>query len=190
LQSGSRVIGADGPRGQLHADRVLLAGGAWTDFLLARFGIKLGIKPIRGQIALFDTAKPRTRCVLMQGSRYLVPRLDGKVLAGSTEEDVGFDAHPTGSGIAGLISFAISLMPMLGEAHLEKTWAGLRPGSPDGLPFLGPVRGLENLFVAAGHFRSGLQLSPGSGLLMAQRLLDQPTLMSLDGFALDRKTAP
>jgi glycine oxidase len=69
---------------------------------------------------------------------------------------------------------------------LEKTWAGLRPGSPDGLPFLGLAPGFENLFVAAGHFRAGIQLSPGTGLLLKEMLLKEPLTMPLDAFRLDR----
>ena len=68
----------------------------------------------------------------------------------------------------------------------EKTWAGLRPGSPDGLPFMGPAPGIENLYVAAGHFRAGIQLSPGTGLLMKEMILGQPVSMPMDAFRLDR----
>ena len=179
----SRVLGVDGPRGRLLADRTLLASGAWTDGLLKQLGLSLGVKPIRGQMVLFNTGRPGARRVLMQGSRYLVPRLDGRVLAGSTEEDVGFDTSTTDEAIRGLIAFAKRLVPVLANATIETTWAGLRPGSPGGLPFLGPVPGFENLFIAAGHFRSGLQLSPVTGLVMAQLLTGQPTSINLRGFA-------
>ena len=80
-------------------------------------------------------------------------------------------------------------MPGLARAHLERCWAGLRPGSPDGLPYLGAVPGFENLFLAAGHFRAGIQLSPGTGLVMKELLLDQPTTVPLEPFRLDRPGA-
>src|SRR5205085_9865198 len=134
--------------------------GAWTDLLLGQVGGAVRIRPVRGQIALLNTGTPGVRPVLLQGKRYLVPRADGRVLVGSTEEEAGFDARPTAGAIAGLLEFAAELVPSLADAPLEKCWAGLRPGTPDGLPFLGPVPGLENVFVAAGHFRSGIPLPP------------------------------
>jgi glycine oxidase len=74
----------------------------------------------------------------------------------------------------------------LAGANVEKTWAGLRPGSPDGLPYIGPVPGIDNLHVAAGHFRAGIQLSPGTALLLKERILGQPLSMPMDAFRLDR----
>jgi glycine oxidase len=187
---GNRVAGVEGERGRLPAGKVLLAAGAWTESLLGDLGFSPGIKPIRGQIALLDTGTPGVRPLLLQGKRYLVPRLDGKILAGSTEEDVGFDARATEEGIRGLLSFAFRLLPSLRAARLEAKWAGLRPGSPDGVPFMGLVPGWKNLHVSAGHFRAGLQLSPASGLVMAQQILGQAPLIPLEAFRLDRPVPP
>jgi glycine oxidase len=108
------------------------------------------------------------------------------VLVGSTEEEAGFDARPTAQAVAELLAFAVGLVPDLADAALERCWAGLRPGTPDGLPFLGTVPGFRNLFVAAGHFRAGIQLSPATGLVMKQILTGVPPVMSLDAFRLDR----
>src|SRR5262249_4610943 len=132
---------------RLFAHQFLLAAGPWTESLLSETDHKLGIRPIRGQIVLFKTSRVGVRPILVQGKRYLVPRTDGRILAGSTEEDVGFDARPTEEGIAGLLEFAHRLVPSLKEAEVERTWAGLRPGSPDGLPYLGRVPGRENLHI-------------------------------------------
>jgi len=129
---------------------------------------------------------PLLRRVVMLGKEYLVPRLDGRVLVGSTEEDVGFDCRPTPAGIAGLLNTAISICPALGQAHLERTWAGLRPGSPDSKPFIGPVPGHDGIYVAAGHYRAGLQLSPVTGLLVKQLLAGQETSVPLGVFRLER----
>ena len=139
---------------------------------------------------LFDTGRAGADPLLLQGKRYLVPRTDGKILAGSTEEEAGFDARTTTEGVAGLTAFARELLPSLASAPIEKSWAGLRPGSPDGLPYLGNVPGWENLHIAAGHFRAGLQLSPATGLVMAQHLLGKPTLLALEAFRLDRPAGP
>jgi glycine oxidase len=88
--------------------------------------------------------------------------------------------------MAGLLEFAFSVVPALREAPVERCWAGLRPGTPDGMPFLGKVPGIDNLFVAAGHYRAGIQLSPATGLVVKEMMLGEPTTIPLDAFRLDR----
>ena len=115
-----------------------------------------------------------------------MPRLDGRILVGSTEEWVGFDKRNTAGAVAGLIHFATELIPTLANAHLERSWVGLRPGSIDGLAVIGHVSGTKNLFVASGHFRSGLQLSPATAMLIRQLILGQEPSIPLHAFACDR----
>jgi glycine oxidase len=186
---GGRVLAARTAEGPLAAERFLVATGAWTDPLLEQAGWRPGIRPVRGQIALLNTGAPLLRRVLMWGPRYLVPRPDGRVLVGSTEEDAGFEKRTTAAAVAELLALACRLVPGLGAAHLERCWAGLRPGSPDGLPYLGTVPGFDNLFLAAGHFRAGIQLSPCTGLVMSELLLGRPTTVPLAPFRLDRPGA-
>lgn len=188
VRQGGRVTAARTAQGDLRAGRFLVAAGAWSDGLLGPLGWRPGVRPVRGQIAMLNTGAPLVRRVLVQGKRYLVPRPDGRVLAGSTEEDVGFDKRTTAAAVAELIEFACSLVPGLAGAHLERCWAGLRPGSPDELPFLGPVPGCDNVFVAAGHFRSGIQLSPATAWVMTELLLGRPAPLPLEAFRLDRIT--
>jgi glycine oxidase len=188
--SGRRLTAARTAVGDFAADCVVLAAGAWSESLLAQVGWRPGIRPVRGQIALLNTRVPLFRRVILWGSRYLVPRPDGRVLVGSTEEDTGFDKRTTAAAVSELLRMAGALVPALADAHLERCWAGLRPGSPDGLPFLGPVPGLDNLFVAAGHFRAGIQLSPATGLLLKELLLGQPLTIDLAPFRLDRPAVP
>jgi glycine oxidase len=183
---GRRVTGVRTPNGVFHAGQVLLAGGSWTDALLEPLGCRAGIVPVRGQIALLHMQPVPVHCVLLCGSRYVVPRPDGRILVGSTEEWVGYDKRTTAAAIGELLSFAIKLVPVLGGAALERSWAGLRPGSRDGLPSLGPVPGWQNLFVAAGHFRHGIQLSAGTGLLMKELLLGQKTTLDCSPFSMER----
>jgi glycine oxidase len=184
---GERIIAVQSVRGTLSAGRFLVAAGSWSDHLLDAVGVRSGIRPVRGQIALLNTGRPLLRRVLCTGKRYLVPRPDGRVLVGSTEEDAGFDKRTTTEAIRDLLALACELVPALAEASLERCWAGLRPGSPDGLPYLGAVPGCSNLFVAAGHFRSGIQLSPGTAEVMTALLrAEQPTL-PLEAFRLDRR---
>ena len=144
------------------------------------------LKPIRGQIALLHTGTPLMRRVVNVGKRYLVPRDDGRVLVGSTEEDVGFVKHTTAEAIAELLRFGVELVPALKNAALENCWAGLRPATPDERPYLGRIPGFDNAFVAAGHFRSGLQLSPGTAVVLRQCILGQPVDIDLSAFRLDR----
>jgi len=183
---GQRVIAVWTDRGRAKAGQFLLAAGAWSDALLQPIGWRPCIRPIRGRIALINTGVPLFRRILLWGTRYLVPRPDGRVLVGSTEEDAGFDKRTTTRAIGDLLVLACHLVPGLADAHLQRCWAGLRPGSPDGLPFLGAVPGFENLFVAAGHFRAGIQLSPATGLVMKELFLGQPLTVPLDAFRPDR----
>jgi glycine oxidase len=183
---GGKVRAVATGAGRLTAGRFLVAAGAWTDALLRPLGCTPGVRPVRGQIALLNTGTPLFRRVVQDGKRYLVPRPDGRVLVGSTEEHAGFDKRTTAAAIRDLLDFAAGLVPALAAAHLERAWAGLRPGSPDGLPFLGPVPGFDNLFVAAGHYRSGIQLSPATGAVMADLLMGREPAVPLEEFRPDR----
>lgn len=188
-RQGDRVTGVRTTAGDYSAAKICLTSGAWTGHLARTLGIEAAVAPVRGQIVLLATPRlPFTR-VIEWGSRYLVPRPDGRILVGSTEERVGFDRRTTAAGVGELIGLAQEVVPALAIAQVERTWAGLRPGSPDGLPFLGRVEGFDNLFIAAGHFRNGLQMSPGTAVLMRQLLLDQPTDIALDAYAVSRASA-
>ncbi len=187
-RAGNHIEAVETDHGRRWAGQFVLTAGAWSEELLQPLGWQPGIRPVRGQIALLNTGEPGVRPMLLWGKRYLVPRGDGRILIGSTEELAGFDPKPTAAGITGLLELATALLPALAEAHLEKCWAGLRPGSPDGLPYLGKVPGLENFLVATGHFRAGLQLSPGTGLILRELLLGRASPMPLEPFRLDRGT--
>ncbi len=190
-RAGARLIAALDESGTAYpAGRFLIAAGAWADSIVPSLGIRTGIHPVLGQIVLFRPPRPLLRRIVSVGKRYLVPRDDGRILAGATEEpEAGFEKRNTESGVAGLIDFACSLVPGLRIAEVERTWCGLRPGTPDGLPFLGPVPGFANAFVAGGHFRAGIQLSVATGRVMAELLTGRPPFLPLEVFALDRPPA-
>jgi glycine oxidase len=187
---GSRTEAVETDQGRLTAGNYLIAAGAWTNPLLEPLGWRLNIHPVRGQIALLNTGTVGVQPLLLHGKRYMVPRGDGRLLVGSTEEDAGFDARPTAGAIADLLQFAETILPSLANATVERCWAGLRPGSPDGKPYLGTVPGVDNLFVAAGHFRSGIQLSPGTALVMKEVILGEKPTIALEDFRLDRPPTP
>jgi glycine oxidase len=189
-RQGERITAVESEHGRLVAGRFLLAAGAWSGALLGQLGWRPGIHPVRGQIVLLHPPTPLLRHILLWGARYLVPRSDGRVLIGSTEEDAGFDKRTTAGAISELLALACRLVPALAEVPVERCWAGLRPGSPDGLPFLGAVPGSANLFIATGHFRAGIQLSPATGLVIKELLLGQRLTIPLDDFRLDRVVAP
>lgn len=172
--------------GDLSAGVICLTGGAWTRDLLAKLKVSIALRPIRGQIALLNTGEQTLRRIINVGPRYLVPRGDGRVLVGSTEEDVGFEKRTTAEAIAELLRFAFALVPSLASATLETCWAGLRPTTPDGKPYIGRIPGYENALVAAGHFRSGLQLSPGTALLMRQLIMNETPQIDLESYRIDR----
>lgn len=168
------------------AEKVCVTAGSWSRQILQPLGVELPVKPVRGQIVQLRLSKLPFTCVIERGRRYIVPRADGLILIGSTEEHVGFDKRTTADGVAGLLEFARCIAPELGSAELVNSWAGLRPGSPDELPFLGRVAGFANLYVGAGHFRSGLQMSTGTGSILAEILQDREPPVSLRGLTVDR----
>ena len=183
---GDRIRAVRTNTGSLSADAICLTTGAWTGAIARGLGVSLAIKPIRGQIALLSLGRPLFSRIVNEGPRYLVPRPDGRVLVGSTEEEVGFDRRTTAGAVGELLRFAMSLVPDLESAQLERSWAGLRPSTSDGLPYLGRVPELENAYVAAGHFRGGLQLSTGTAAVMNQLMEGEQPEVDLTPFRLDR----
>ena len=167
-------------------EQLCITAGAWSASILQKLGFTAPLKPVRGQMVQLQLPVQPFPCVIEQGRRYLVPRRDGLVLVGSTEEDAGFQKETTPEGTSGLLEFASHLVPSLASAPVARTWAGLRPGSPDELPLLGLVPGFTNLFVGAGHFRSGLQMSPATATILADLMLGIAPAISLDGLQADR----
>jgi glycine oxidase len=180
---GSRVTGVRTPGGDIGAERVVLAAGAWSG-QLSRL---LQVRPVRGQIALLEMLPRPFSHVLLCGRNYLVPRLDGRMLVGTTEEEAGFDPRPTAAGVGRLLELARRFVPCLKDAAMLRAWAGLRPASPDGKPYLGPVPGMEGLFAASGHFRNGLTLAPITADLITQLLTTGRTEQDLAPFAPGRQ---
>ena len=190
LRDGSRVAGVaatvDGSPEIVRADWYVLAAGAWSERLAATLGVTLATRPIRGQIALVRLPRPRLARVVNRGLDYLVPRDDGRLLIGSTLEDAGFDRRTTPDVIASLFAFGESLLGDLGCGAIEQSWAGLRPGSPDGLPTIGRLPGAENAVVATGHYRAGLHQSPGTAVLVADIIGSRTSPVDAAAFRPDR----
>jgi len=135
---------------------------------------------MRGQMLAYRSTA--VRHAIWGENGYLVPKAGGVVFAGATVEDVGFRKKTTARALAGLRHMASALVPALRGAEVASAWAGLRPGSPDGLPIIGALPGRENVYVAAGHFRNGILLAPITGKLVSQLILEGQTEMSLKPF--------
>ncbi len=186
LRRGDRVVAIRAAADTLAADHVVLAAGPWTRALARRLGVNVPTYPVRGQmLALSGLGKP-LRHVLWGRGGYLLPKPGGFVWVGATVEDVGFRCRVTRKGLLWLRRVARTLVPTLRYAQVASTWAALRPGSPDGLPILGPLPGWRNVSVATGHFRNGILLAPITGKLMAQHILEGRTEMPLEPFGLSR----
>jgi glycine oxidase len=119
------------------------------------------VVPVRGQIVLLKLPSRPFTPIISRGKTYLVPRHDGHVLLGATEEpDAGYNKRNTAAGVSKLVASALQMVPSLADAPIEATWAGLRPGTPDDKPYIGPVPGFDGLIAATGHFRTGLTNAP------------------------------
>ena len=180
--SGVRILAVRTPNERYSAEKFVIAGGAWSGGITRQLKVEIPVRPVRGQMVLLSEAPVSFSHVLNNGPRYLVPRADGRILVGATEEETGFEKRNTVEGVAGLLEFARQMVPGLANARLEQIWSGLRPGSPTGDPFLSRLPRHVNGYVAAGHFRSGLQLSPATGTLMAQLIQTGTTELDLDPF--------
>lgn len=181
-----RVRGVRTPRGELACGAAIVTAGPWSESLLNPLHIEVPTPPVRGQMVLLRTLTPSLQRIVEWRERYLVPREDGHVLVGSTQEDAGFDATTTPEAIASLRDDAFRLCPALAAAEQVRAWAGLRPGSRDQRPYLARVPAFDNLFLAAGHKRVGLQLSTGTAVVMADLVLGRTPRVELAPFAVDR----
>lgn len=192
--AGGRLTGVEVRRGagreRFEADSFVLAAGAWTGGLAEPLGLTIDTRPIRGQIALLAFPEQRLARVVNRGLDYLVPREDGRVLAGSTLEDIGFDRATVAADIDRLLGVAADLLGDLSAATVERSWAGLRPGTIDGLPRIGRVPACANAFLAAGHFRAGLHQSTGTAVLVADFVEGRPPALEVEPFAPARPAGP
>ena len=186
---GIRIAGSEGGAATdtVRADRYCLAAGAWSGHLAESLGLHIETRPIRGQIALLRLPEQVLTRVVNVGLEYLVPRSDGRLLVGSTIEDAGFEKITTPQTIQRLLEFAHSFLGSLPDATLEQSWAGLRPGSVDGLPFIGAAPACSNAFVAAGHFRAGLHQSTGTAVMLADLITGRTPALDPMPFAPGRR---
>lgn len=183
-----RVSGVETSRGFISADAVVIAGGAWSSLLGAgdKALPQLRIKPVRGQMLCFQPSVPLARHVIYSPRGYVVPRRDGRLLAGSTSEHAGFEKQVTAAGVQQILAAALEISPRIASLPLTDAWAGLRPRAADTLPVLGPCAEIAGVYYATGHYRNGILLTPITGELIAGAIVDRTFPATLEIFSPDR----
>ena len=174
---GDCVVGVQTCAGPILGDQVVLAAGAWSGELLGTLGLSLPVEPVKGQMILYKCAPGFLSSMVLAKGRYAIPRRDGHILIGSTLEHEGFDKTPTDAALESLKASAVELIPALADAEVVGHWAGLRPGSPEGVPYIGEVPGFKGLWLNCGHYRNGLVLAPASCQLFTDLLLERTPII-------------
>lgn len=183
IREGSTIAGVNTARGEIRGDHVVLSAGAWSGELLGLLGLELPVEPVKGQMILYKCAPDLLSSMVLAKGRYAIPRRDGHILIGSTLEHEGFDKTPTDVALESLKASAVELIPALADAELVGHWAGLRPGSPEGIPYIGRVSGFDGLWLNCGHYRNGLVLAPASCQLFADLLLGREPIIDPTPYA-------
>jgi glycine oxidase len=180
-----RVLGVRTSRGFRPARAVVNAAGAWAGTLPGA-PLPLPVRPKKGQMAALAVPRGFARRLVWTPDVYLVPRADGRLLIGATVEDAGFDQRVTAAGVASLLGAALQAAPSLGGFTVSETWAGLRPDSSDGRPFIGATS-IAGYYLAAGHYRNGILLTPVTAELLADAIEERAS--ALDAAPFDPRRA-
>jgi glycine oxidase len=181
VEKGGRAVGVDVDSDRVEADAIIVAAGSWSSQIVGARIDPRAVRPVRGQMVELHTRLPVCQRVVAGGGVYLVPRADGRLIAGSTMEHAGFDKRVTAQGLGRILSGAVALCPALAQAEVHASWAGLRPWTEDDLPILGEGP-LPGLLLATGHFRNGILLAPITALLISQLLHGQVTEVDMTPF--------
>lgn len=184
-QNKARVTGVKTHAGNLLADKVLIASGAWSAKLLKNIEINIDVAPVKGQMILFKSDPDKIKRIVLSQDRYVIPRRDGRVLVGSTVEHTEFDKSTTVEAKKELIQEAVRIMPCLADATVEHHWAGLRPGSKQGIPYICAVPEIEGLYLNSGHYRNGVVLGPASARLAADLILQRSPIIPPQDYGID-----
>jgi glycine oxidase len=179
-----RISGVVGEHDRYAAPDVIIAAGAWSP-LIHGLPRVLPVQPVRGQMAALAWPATMSRAIVYHDDVYLLSR-DGEAIVGSTMEAVGFRPEVTSEGLARLLTAAISFSPALLRAKIQRSWAGLRPITPDGLPIIGPEPRARGLWYATGHGRNGILLAGLTGLILARLIAGEQVPYSIQACAPER----
>ena len=183
--AGERVVALQTSHGKFSANAYIAAAGAWSKTLLGEHALNMDIRPIRGQILLFEFDTPPFQQILLKENLYFIPRRDGHVLVGSSLEDVGFDKSTTIEARNNLLQAVRDIFPGWRDQMPVRHWAGFRPGSPDNIPTIGRHPHLTNLYTNSGHFRYGVTMSLASAELLFNEIEDKPQPFSIEEYRWD-----
>lgn len=182
-----RVVSVSTSAGEtLSCGLLINAAGAWAGELGKMAGLNIPVEPVKGQIVLSERLPKILKGCLSTSDCYLAQKDNGEVLIGSTTEYAGFDVTGSLNEIRGLCSGAVKAIPLLRDMHIKRTWAGLRPGTPDEIPILGPTQKVKGYLNACGHFRTGIVASAITGEILARLVLGGELPVDLTPFLLDR----
>lgn len=184
-REGQKIIGVATPQDFFATERVVVAAGAWSGLLLKEMGIQAAIAPVRGQMILFTAQPGLVSRIILSNGHYIIPRRDGCLLVGSTVEEGQFEKHITENAAQDLKYFAISLVPRLADYIISKQWAGLRPGSPNGIPYIGAHPEIDGLYINAGHFRNGVVMGLAAARLVVDIMMNLPPILDPTPYAFD-----
>jgi glycine oxidase len=182
----NKVCGVKTSSGDISAGQVVVAGGAWSATLLEKINVAIKVEPVKGQMILFKAKPEQIKRIILSQDRYVIPRRDGRVLVGSTLEYTGFDKSTSLNAREELLHEAIRIVPELAQSEIEHHWAGLRPCSPDGVPYICEHPELDGLYINSGHFRNGVVLGPASARLMADIVLQRDSILDKKSYLLSR----
>ena len=168
---GDSVIEVQTTSGKIRGKEYIICSGAWSPELIPDMYQKPRITPVKGQMISFPPVEIPDLCMVMDGDSYIIPRKDGRIVVGSTREHTGFDASKTQQAFSDLKNFAQQLFPTLNAIEPDAHWAGLRPSSPNSIPYICRVDPVSNLSLNAGHYRNGIVTAPASATLLVDLLL-------------------
>ncbi|AOZ94116.1 glycine oxidase ThiO [Paenibacillus crassostreae] len=187
LYTQGRITGVVTGEEELFADQVVVASGTWSGPLLAQAGLTCPIYPVKGECFSVLSHSQLIQSTIFSDGCYLVPKKGGRIVVGATMIEHSYDRRVTIGGISKLLEAAKRILPDIVDAEWEQAWCGLRPQTMDGLPYLGEHPKLKGLYVATGHYRKGILLSPITGKLVADWAEDKSEqVLSLASFRVDR----
>ncbi len=170
ITANNKVSGVRTKQQTVLADKVIIASGAWS----AQFSVtksSVDVVPVKGQMIMYKGEPDLVKRIVLSEGHYIIPRQDGRILAGSTLEKIGFDKTISSSALEELHQSAVELVPLLDKLTVERQWAGLRPGTEQGIPYICQHDDIDGLYIHAGHFRNGIVLGAASAELMADIIL-------------------
>ena len=182
-----RIHGVSTDKGQLQCHTLINAAGAWAGEIMALVTKEhLPVKPIKGQCLISEKLPKILSSCISSNDCFMAQKDGGEILVGSTTEDVGFDASCTFDSLRALAKGAVRCLPILRHTHIKRSWVGFRPGSPDGMPILGPVSDVDNYFNACGHYKTGILTSVITGQIFAALLDGQKPPVDIQPYLLKR----